>query len=175
MVELLLFSIPTIAYLAWHRNSLREAARVMGFARPRPKDLTLAVITALVLAALSWPIIRLIPPEVLSSPNIALPTITALSLVSTAARAAGEEILFRGFLQGLLGQRLGALPTIAIVSALFLLPHVPLLLVSWSLVGLVALQFVAGVGMCYLRHITGNIAAPTIVHVVLNVSQAFLL
>jgi membrane protease YdiL (CAAX protease family) len=83
-----------------------------------------------------------------------------------------EELFFRGLVQTRLVGRLGAVPGIAITSALFGAAH----LIGW--VGPITIVFavaITGAGLVFglLRHLTGRLGPSIVAHCVLN-AQALL-
>jgi membrane protease YdiL (CAAX protease family) len=96
----------------------------------------------------------------------------ALLMVSTFwVIALPEEALFRGVMQGLIGRAIpGLWPALIIASILFGLSHMnnaTPIAPDWRYVALATLAGIA-YGMAYLR--TGNIAAPTLTHFLVDVT-----
>ena len=104
---------------------------------------------------------RGIPEDVLRSPNVAVSQYEGLGLGASTVLlvlvretfyvALGEELLFRGLLGGVLFRRLGFASGNMSQTALFLVPHLALLLVSLGLWRLVLVQLVAGWLLGWLR------------------------
>jgi uncharacterized protein len=84
-------------------------------------------------------------------------------------RAAGEEMLFRGFLQGVVSNRFGKAAGIWVQAVLFLLPHLALLLVSPLVWPILPAQFLTGLALGWLRSRHDSIAPTIAVHAVANV------
>jgi membrane protease YdiL (CAAX protease family) len=145
MEVLLFFVLVTALVRRWH--SSRPLA-FLSFRRPRALDLVLAGIGAVAIVPLAELIDRLsslLLPQLkeLSSGQDALlsaGSVPGLVLVVAAVSltpALCEETLFRGWLQGSLRRKLGALPTIIIQAVLFSLFHMsPLSIVALAFVGL---------------------------------------
>ncbi|MGB4271519.1 MAG: CPBP family intramembrane glutamic endopeptidase [Propionicimonas sp.] len=88
-----------------------------------------------------------------------------------ALRAVGEEVFFRGFLQGLAERRWGAVAGVVIQAVVFTLPHLALLTVSAALAPLVVTQAVTGVILGWVRLRTGSIAPTSLAHVIVNLAS----
>lgn len=128
---------------------------------------------------------RNIPEEVLSSPNVTVSQYESLSLsagtvllvllLETFYVALGEELFFRGLLGGVLFRRLGFALGNVLQTTLFLLPHLPLLLVSFGLWRLVLVQLMVGWLLGWLRFKSGSILPGWIAHALANVLGALAL
>jgi len=86
-----------------------------------------------------------------------------------------EEMLFRGFLAGLLIRRLGFAGGNAVQAILFLAPHALLLVVSVAFWPLLPAQLIAGWLLGWLRHRSGSIAPGWIAHAAANILAPTLL
>ncbi|AGF72718.1 CPBP family intramembrane glutamic endopeptidase [Corynebacterium halotolerans] len=95
--------------------------------------------------------------------------------VGVAAAAAGEEIFFRGFVQGHLARRFGARAALWGQAVIFLLPHLFLLLVDARLWILLPVQFLLGLVAGVLRRGSGSVLPGVIAHVLTNVAAGALL
>lgn len=123
----------------------------------------------------SWLSIALIPPEALETPGVSIAQLTSVSTaMAVVLRAVGEEVFFRGLLGGVLIRRLGFLWGNLLQAALFLLPHLILLLVDVRLWPIVPVQFAAGWLLGWLRHKTGTFVPGAAVHVVVNVAAGLI-
>lgn len=118
MVEFLIFCIPTLLYLVIRRRDPRARA-TMGLSTPRPSGRLLAVVLSIVKLGIGWLTTLAVPPEVLHGPGTAGRITGIMSGVVVALRAVGEEVFFRGFLQGLVAGRFGALVGILVQGSLF--------------------------------------------------------
>lgn len=87
----------------------------------------------------------------------------------------GEEMLFRGFLAGLLIRRLGFAGGNAVQAILFLAPHALLLVVSVAFWPLLPAQLIAGWLPGWLRHRSGSIAPGWIADAAANILAPTLL
>jgi membrane protease YdiL (CAAX protease family) len=86
-----------------------------------------------------------------------------------AVRSAGEEILFRGFVQGVASHRFATTAGIWIQAVLFLLPHLALLVVSPLVWPILPAQFLTGLALGWLRARHDSVAPAIAVHAVANV------
>lgn len=82
----------------------------------------------------------------------------------------GEELLFRGGVQGRLSQSFGVVPAIVLASALFGLVHIPAVVASSavSVGGYVVTAFVLGLVLGGLYEHTNNLVVPALAHGVYN-------
>lgn len=95
--------------------------------------------------------------------------------VGVSAAAVGEEIFFRGFVQGHLARRFGARTALWGQGVLFLLPHLFLLLVDTRLWILLPVQFLLGLMLGGLRRGSGSVLPGVIAHALTNVAAGVLL
>lgn len=133
----------------------------------------LALLLPLLLAA--WLAIRLVPSEVLEQPGVAIAQFASVgAVIGAVLRALGEEVFFRGLLGGVLMRRLGFIWGNLIQAVVFLIPHIPLLLVDIRLWTILPVQFVTGWLLGWLRHKTGSFVPGAIVHVVANLAAGLI-
>lgn len=168
MIEFVVLSIPTLIYLLVTRRR-PDGRAVMGLLPGRPADYAWALLAAVALGALSWAALLAVPDELLHGPGTTGRITGALTLAGVILRAVGEEVFFRGFLQGLLRRRLAFWPANLAQGVLFLLPHLLLLLVDARMWPILPVQFLAGLTMGWLRERSGSIGPPSLVHALLNV------
>ncbi|MCS5479198.1 CPBP family intramembrane metalloprotease [Corynebacterium sp. YIM 101645] len=95
-------------------------------------------------------------------------------LLGVAAAAAGEEIFFRGFLQGWLDSRWGVRAAVWGQAVAFLLPHLLLVLVEPALWVLLPVQFLIGLALGMLRWRSGSVWPAVVAHVLTNVTAGLL-
>ncbi|MDO4686789.1 MAG: CPBP family intramembrane metalloprotease [Corynebacterium sp.] len=165
-----LYLIPTFAYLYQHRPHLNSAVRTMGLLRPTKRDVALAGIAVIFLTIIGLAIVYLFPHPI--PRQAALPTSIGLMFVKgfiITLRGAGEEFLFRGFVQGIFAKRFSAYTAILAQALLSLLPATLLSFIEPSYWALLPPQFIVVLTLGFLRHHTKGIAAPLIVHVILNI------
>ncbi len=171
MVELILLSLPSLVYLAVRRRHLRDARRIVGLTWPRASEFAIALGVGVALWGAGWAVYRLIPADVLNRPGVIVVQASAAGVLGACARAVGEEMLFRGFLQGLLVKRFGfALGNLA-QAVLFLVPHLLLLSIDTRLWPIVPVQAISGWVLGWLRHRSDSISGPALVHALVNVSM----
>lgn len=98
-------------------------------------------------------------------PAVAAPTLTGTLLqlaFGFAVASFQEETLFRGFLQPVLAERVGARPAVLLQAVAFSAAHVGYYpLAAWYLF---AVAFVGGLVFGWLRHRRGRLLAPGIAH-----------
>lgn len=175
MLEFILFCIPSLIYVAVQSRrkdqSRRSALRRVGASWGSPAAYGWAGVCLVPLLLSSWLLLGLIPEEILSGPDLLIARYTSLSLIIGAIlRAVGEEVFFRGLLAGMLIRRLGFWWGNLLQTAIFLIPHLPLLFLDIRLWPFIPMQFFAGYLFGYLRHRSGTFVPVAIVHVIVNLS-----
>nr|WP_277344477.1 CPBP family intramembrane glutamic endopeptidase [Corynebacterium striatum] len=98
-----------------------------------------------------------------------------MGFLAMALRAVGEEIFFRGFLQGIITQRWNAGAGITVQGLLFGLIHLPLAMLDISLIPLFVLQIATGFALGWLREKSASLWPGAAVHATINVLTAVLL
>ncbi|HJG43819.1 CPBP family intramembrane glutamic endopeptidase [Corynebacterium phoceense] len=124
------------------------------------------------LLVLSYLVFSPVPAEVVAQTTTAT---TVAGFLAMALRAVGEELFFRGFLQGLVAQRWNAGEAIALQGVLFGLLNVPLALLDLSLIPLFVLQVATGFALGWLREKTASLWPGAAVHAAINILTAVLL
>lgn len=166
-------SLPTAIYL-WLRRKRPGGRRAMGLTWGAPSDYVVAVALAAALVGLVWLALRAVPADVLATAGATNRITGPLVGLAVAIRASGEEMLFRGFLQGILAGRFGRVAGTVGQGVLFGLVHLPLLGISPTLWPLITAQFVTGLALGWLRSRHDSIAAPVVLHVASNVVAGLL-
>jgi len=82
--------------------------------------------------------------------------------------ALGEEVFFRGLVGGWLLRRFGFWVGNSLQTLIFLLPHLPILLVGLNLWPLLILQFLAGWLLGWLRYKSDSILPGMVMHALVN-------
>lgn len=137
----------------------------MGLRVGRVRDYGWALGILVVTALLGYLALQSIPSALLDEPGVTLGQVTtAAGAAGTVLRALGEEVFFRGFVAGLLFRRWGFAVGNLAQSLLFLLPHLLLLLIDTALWPILPVQLVIGWLLGWLRHRSGSIAPPALVH-----------
>lgn len=171
MVEFVLFSLPTLIYLLVGRRDA-VARPTMGLVASARQGWLLAVVLIVVSLGIGWVTTMAVPPEILHGPGTTGRITGVVAGLSVALRAVGEEVFFRGFVQGLVAKRWGPVAGVVVQGVAFLIPHLPLIAISTALVPLVAGQFVIGLLLGWLRHRARSIAPGAVAHAVVNVVVA---
>lgn len=167
--EFVLLSVPTALYL-WFRRRLQDRGRpAMGLTRGASSDYAMAFGVAVIVIGLGLVATRLIPADVLAAAGSTNRITSGLVALAVAVRSAGEEMLFRGFLQGVVANRFGTTAGIWVQAVLFLLPHLALLLVSPLVWPILPAQFLTGLALGWLRSRHDSVAPTIAVHAVANV------
>jgi membrane protease YdiL (CAAX protease family) len=102
-------------------------------------------------------------------------------LILTMATSLWEEILNRGFLFNRIFEKTKNLPySVVISSVLFILLHVPILVTSLKLQGMMLIlffmtNFILALTNCILFYNTGSIVAPVLVHLFWNMTVSLYL
>lgn len=179
MSELVLFCVPTVIYLITQSRgedrSFRTARHRAGLSRGAPTDYGWALVLLLPLVLTGWLAIALVPSGVLELPGVSIAQVTSLGVAAgVALRAVGEEVFFRGLLGGVLIRRLGFGWGNLLQAALFLVPHLALLLVDVRMAPILPVQFAAGWALGWLRHRTGSFVPGAVVHALANLAAGLL-
>jgi len=165
-VQIVVLSLPA-AVFAWRRRS-SDARKVLGLTLGKPTDYWLAVVVTALVGAVSLLATRSIPADVLAAAGSANRITSLAAGAAVLLRATSEELLFRGFLQGVIGARFGRSVGVWTQAVLFLLPHLLLLALSPLLWPLLPAQFLAGLCLGWLRSRHDSIAPPILAHGVTN-------
>ena len=168
-----LFCIPTAIYLVVARKSA-DAPTVMGLRLPSGPGWAWSAALVAVGLGLGWLGTRAVPADVLHGAGTTGTITSAVAAVAVVFRAVGEEVFFRGFLQGLAARHWGAWWGIGLSAVAFLLPHLFLLAVSTALAPLVAAQFVIGLALAWIRQRTASIWPGALAHVLTNLATGLL-
>lgn len=178
MLSFLLLFGPTIVYLliqlagGHFRTALSHAGVAWG--TPGAYGLALLMLPALVFTG--WLAITVTPADVLEMPGVSIARFGSIGAVAgVVLRALGEEVLFRGLIGGALMRRFGFAWGNLFQAAVFLAPHLLLLMVDARLWPVLPVQFVAGWLFGWLRHRSGSFVPGALVHVVANVVAGLLL
>lgn len=177
MVELVLLCLPTIVYLVVQsrgqdrRSRFRAALARAGVSWGSPGSYGWALLVLLLLTPTVWLPLTLIPADVQETSGLSLARLTSVgTAIGIALRAIGEEVFFRGLLGGVLMRRLGFRWGNLLQAAIFLAPHMALLLLDVRLWPLLPAQFAAGWVMGWLRHKTDTFVPGAVVHVMVNIA-----
>lgn len=132
--------------------------------RPRIRPLLIGALGGLVVIAIPRVAHPLVPSAIGMRPEpfVAWVVVTALVVV-------GEEAVLRGALFDLLEWAAGALPAVLVTSLAFALIHVPLY--GWQVV---PLDLGVGVWFAGLRLVGGGAGAPTVAHLLADLSTWWL-
>lgn len=180
LFELLVFSLPSLVWTRRLRRSGSSPAQARGAAGLRwsgRSDYVVALLLVIPGTALAGLLLGLIPSHVLhgGSKNLVGAPHSPGDYFAIVALALAEEMLFRGFLAGLLFRRIGFRVGNALQALVFFAPHTLLLLVSLSLWPLLPLQLIAGWLLGWLRQRSGSVGPPCLAHALSNLMPALLL
>lgn len=118
----------------------------------------------------AWFPLALTPAEVQETSGLSIARLTSVgAAIGIALRAVGEEVFFRGLLDGVLMRRLGFRWGNLLQAIIFLVPHMALLLLDVMLWPLLPAQFAAGWLLGWLRHKTDTFVPGAVVHVMVNI------
>jgi len=172
--EFALLSVPTALYL-WFRRRRQDRGRpAMGLTRGASSDYAMAFGVAVILIGLGLVATRLIPADVLAAAGSTNRITSGLVALAVAVRSAGEEMLFRGFLQGVVANRFGTTAGIWVQALLFLGIHLPLLAISPLVWPILPAQLLTGLVLGWLRTRHDSILPPIAVHIIANVAAGLL-
>lgn len=175
MGEFILLTVPVLVYVIVQSRSPERtwcsAWERVGASIGSTRGYGWALVLLPVMLVASWAALTLIPAEVLQTPGVSIARVSSVAaVIGVVLRATGEEIFFRGLLGGVLMRRLGFFWGNLLQAALFLIPHLPLLLVDSRLLPLLPAQFLAGWLLGWLRHKTGSFIPGAVLHAVVNVT-----
>ncbi len=178
--ELVVFSMPSWVWTRRLRRSgwsRTRAFRAAGLQWGTRSAYGLAVALVVPVAALAALVLATIPAHILhgSSKNITGAPTTAGDYVAIVLLAGAEEMLFRGFIAGVLFKRLGFRRGNVAQALIFLAPHTLLLLVSLSFWPLLPLQLISGWVLGWLRERSSSVGPPSVAHALVNLLPAVLL
>jgi len=187
-VGLIIWSIPSLVYLFVRRIRKEKLGKIfknLGWVSCKPKYWLWALGVIVISSLLILPTVKLIPPEIAESPNVAhsqfvgmTPSFSVFLLIllnQAIYIALGEEIFFRGLFGGWLMRKLGFKIGNSIQTVCFLLIHLPLLMVSTALWPILIVQFIAGFVFGWLRYVSGSILPAWSVHSLINTLSIFFL
>ncbi len=179
LLELVIFSLPSMIYVRRRRrsgDSQEHALSVVGLRSGTRSSYALALALVIPVTALAAILLNLIPSHVLhgGSKNVVGAPSSAGDYVAIVVLALAEEMLFRGFVAGVLFRRLGFRLGNICQALIFLAPHMLLLLVSVSLWPLLPLQLIAGWLLGWLRERSDSIGPCWLAHALTNLIPAVL-
>lgn len=180
LVELLVLSLPSAIYARRLRRSgaaRTQALSAIGLRAAARPEYVLALALIVPVTAAAVVLLNVIPGGVLHghSKNIVIgPPRTATGYAATVILALAEEMLFRGFLAGLLFRRFGFRVGNALQALVFLVPHLLLLVVAVSLWPILPLQLLAGWVLGWLRARSDSIGPCWLLHAVTNLLPTLL-
>ena len=165
------FILVSVSYIWW-----RTDETLVGFQRPGRRDLGIAVVGSLVLIGF-----MLLAELLLSQLGVSLAENIAIERgrenpvlflyyipLVLLLFVPGEELLFRGVIQGLFRGAYGIVPGVLAASAIFGLIHYPSRVGQGSAWIYVAIAGVSGVILGIVYEFSGNILVPIVVHSVWN-------
>jgi membrane protease YdiL (CAAX protease family) len=180
-LQLIVLTTPSIVYIAVKRQRGESWSHILskiGFQNTSLSYYSLGLLTILITGLLGQIAFQAIPQAVLTSPDVNISAYIGLelnlsSLIGILLHEAfyialGEEIFFRGLLGGWLFRRFGFLIGNLVQSIVFLLPHLLLLLVSYSLWPIIPVQFIAGWLLGWLRYRAQSIFPGWVAHSIIN-------
>lgn len=179
MTEFVLFLVPTLIYIATQsrkpERTAREAASRAGAAWGAPKDYGVALALLPVLVFIGWLATSIVPADLEETATASVVRLTSVgSAVGIIFRAFGEEIFFRGLLGGVFMRRLGFGWGNLLQAVVFLIPHLPLLLIDLRLWPLLPIQFATGWLLGWLRYKSGSFVPSGLLHALVNLATGLL-
>lgn len=173
MTEFILLSLPSAVYFLIYgrrkRCGYRVAAQRLGAVWGHTSAYLWALVLLVPLAGLGYLALATIPAETLSAPGMTVASVSSVgAALGVLLRAVGEEVFFRGLVGGVLVRRLGFRWGNLLQSAVFLVPHLPLLILDTALWPILPVQFVTGWLLGWLRTQTGTFVPGSILHAIVN-------
>lgn len=176
MLMLLLWSLPTLIHLMLSRgDDGGQSRRLNGLLPVGWWWIGWGVVVGLVCLMAGMIAVAGLPREALAGSTVSGAITGPGAALGVAAAAAGEEIFFRGFLQGHLARWRGERFALWGQAVIFLLPHLPLLLVDARLRVLLPVQFLAGLLLGMLRRSSGSVLPAVTAHALTNMASGILL
>jgi membrane protease YdiL (CAAX protease family) len=176
LVELLLFSVPSLVYRAMLRRrgvGAADAWAAIGLRRGGLGDYGAAALVMTAMTGLGAAALRMIPATSLTQRGVSVGAAhNVAGYLGIAALALAEEILFRGLLAEVLIRLLGFGWGNTAQALVFFAPHCLLLLASFALWPILPVQFVAGWLLGWLRHRSGSIGPAWLAHAGSNILAA---
>jgi membrane protease YdiL (CAAX protease family) len=175
VLELLVFSVPSLLYFRRLRGQGRtssEARAVVGWRAGTPVTYGLSLLITLLLLPITYVALRAIPSAAATTSSGLHVTYGQASTVdgylAIVLMAFAEEVLFRGFIAGLLFRRIGFAAGNILQAGIFFAPHLLLLLVSTALWPILPLQLVTGWLLGFLRWKSDSVGPSSVAHVAAN-------
>lgn len=178
MVEFVLFCLPSGVYAMvqrLRRVGWPEIRRRLGLRVGTPRDWLWALAVGVALFGAAAAAMILVPADLPQSSTVTVGSVAGFGVVTTALRAAGEEVLFRGLVGGVLVRRLGFAWGNLLQAAAFLLPHLLIVAVAPAAWPILPVQFAAGWLLGWLRARHDSILPGVVVHAASNVLAGLLL
>lgn len=169
-----------LAYLHWRDDSLLSGPResLVGISLPTRWE-TVVIVAGFMLLVLVMMLAELLFAvfDVDTAENVAVergmenPELFLVLLpIQFFLTAPGEELLFRGVVQGLVRSAYGIVPGVLLAAGIFALFHMPALLGGGGdIVPVLLVLFTSGVVLGFLYEFTGNLVVPVVVHALWNV------
>lgn len=178
MTEFIVYCLPTLVYVVVQtrrRGGVAVALSRAGISWGARADFGRAVLLLVPLVLTGWLAIVLVPAEVLDLPGVTIAQLTSVgAVIGVVLRAVGEEVFFRGLLGGVFMRRLGAGWGNLLQAAVFLVPHLVLLMVDVRLWPVLPVQFAAGWLLGWLRYKSDSFVPGAVVHVFANIAAGMI-
>jgi len=186
-LQLLVLSLPSLIYVVvngWRNKQWRDAFEKIGWQGSQPIYFLWSLGLLILIGGFGWFAFQFVPFEILRDSRINIseysgwkPGFASFLLVLLREAiyvALGEEIFFRGFLGGWLTRRLGFGKGNMAQALIFLLPHLPLLLVGLSLWPIIFVQLLTGWLLGWLCHRSGSVLPGWFAHSLTNALGALI-
>jgi membrane protease YdiL (CAAX protease family) len=179
-IVFLLPSLITLVVLRSRGTPWQKILAVLGWRLGKPRHYLWALLFFLLSVPLIIPIALFLLPDLYRHPapgttlfyyahlGLSVPSILSAFLNETFFTALGEEAFFRGLLGGWLMRRFGFLVGNALQTLIFLLPHLPILLVAASFWPLLAFPLLVGWLNGWLRYKSDSIFPGMLIHALGN-------
>ncbi len=179
LLELVLLSLPSVIYarrLERAGISRTRARKMIGLQPGTAPPYLIALAMIVPVTAVAALLLNIIPTSVLHghTKNIVGSPRTASDYAAIVLLALAEEMLFRGFIAGVLFRRFGFGKGNLLQALVFLAPHILLLLVRVALWPLLPLQLIAGLVLGWLRQRSESIGPCWLLHAATNTIPALL-
>lgn len=180
ILELFIFSLPSAIWtrrLVRSGSSQTQALTAAGLRTGSGSGYALALALVIPGTALGALALGLIPSHLLhgGSKNIVGAPSDASGYVALVLLALAEEMLFRGFIAGVLFKRFGFRLGNVLQALIFFAPHTLLLLVSVSMWPILPLQLIAGWALGWLRERSDSIGPCWLAHALTNLFSALII
>lgn len=159
-------------------QNIKASSAFIGLSFSSIKYYILGILISLISVIIAWFIFKYLPIDTKAFQStifngnqieaFSFKLILILFLKQLIFTAFGEEVLFRGLIGGVLFNKYNYIKANLLQSIIFVIPHTLLLLISFSFLPFILLQFISGWLLGWLRYKSKSIIPSTISHSITN-------